>query len=241
MSTAQERLESALLETGMMNERFVEMIRDGEVDSEFVKAALENFRKAVNPEPIPVKHRYVLGLLFSEDASRVLLVWKNRPAWQNGKLNGIGGKIEPGETPLQAMDREFVEETYFVGYANLATDEIEKPYWQYVGRRSREAIVEGQDESYEMFVFAATIPDVRHVLLLEDVLAGPNGYNLVFELPMKVDPNREEIIALPLNREILTRRGVPGLAWVVDISLQAIRENFTFEVQDPPMYPEDDE
>lgn len=54
---------------------------------------------------------YVLGLAFDADAENVLLIRKNRPDWQAGKLNGAGGKVEPGETPLQAMIREFQEET----------------------------------------------------------------------------------------------------------------------------------
>jgi 8-oxo-dGTP diphosphatase len=53
---------------------------------------------------------YVCGFLFSPDRTRVLLIRKKRPAWQAGKLNGVGGKIEPGETALQAMRREFREE-----------------------------------------------------------------------------------------------------------------------------------
>jgi 8-oxo-dGTP diphosphatase len=53
---------------------------------------------------------YVCGFLFSRDRSRVLLIRKRRPAWQAGKLNGLGGKIEPGETALDAMRREFREE-----------------------------------------------------------------------------------------------------------------------------------
>jgi 8-oxo-dGTP diphosphatase len=53
---------------------------------------------------------YVCGFLFSPDRQRVLLIRKLRPAWQAGKLNGIGGKIEPGETPIRAMRREFREE-----------------------------------------------------------------------------------------------------------------------------------
>ena len=53
---------------------------------------------------------YACGFLFSADRSRVLLIRKNRPAWQAGKLNGIGGKIERGETPADAMRREFREE-----------------------------------------------------------------------------------------------------------------------------------
>ena len=53
---------------------------------------------------------YACGFLFSADRSRVLLIRKRRPAWQAGKLNGLGGKIEPGESPLDAMRREFREE-----------------------------------------------------------------------------------------------------------------------------------
>lgn len=53
---------------------------------------------------------YVCGFLFSPDRSRVVLIRKNRPVWQAGKLNGVGGKIEPGETPHDAMVREFREE-----------------------------------------------------------------------------------------------------------------------------------
>jgi 8-oxo-dGTP diphosphatase len=53
---------------------------------------------------------YVCGFLFSPERTRVLLIRKNRPAWQAGRLNGLGGKIEPGETPHQAMVREFREE-----------------------------------------------------------------------------------------------------------------------------------
>lgn len=54
---------------------------------------------------------YVLGFAFSEDASRVAFIRKNRPAWQAGKLNGVGGKLETGETPVGAMRREFWEES----------------------------------------------------------------------------------------------------------------------------------
>lgn len=55
--------------------------------------------------------RYVAGFMFSRDKSLVLLVEKMTPAWQRGLLNGIGGKIEAGEAPIEAMIREFAEET----------------------------------------------------------------------------------------------------------------------------------
>jgi len=43
--------------------------------------------------------------------SGILLILKNKPAWQVGKLNLVGGKIEPGEEPGQAALRELKEET----------------------------------------------------------------------------------------------------------------------------------
>lgn len=55
--------------------------------------------------------QYVNGFLFSQDASKVALITKDRPIWQSGKINGIGGKIEENELPLDAMIREFKEET----------------------------------------------------------------------------------------------------------------------------------
>lgn len=56
------------------------------------------------------KKRYVAGFLFSHDSSRVVLILKERPDWQKGFLNGVGGKIEAGESPAEAMRREFREE-----------------------------------------------------------------------------------------------------------------------------------
>ena len=58
---------------------------------------------------------HVVGFCFSEDLTRVVLIRKARPAWQAGKLNGVGGRIEPGETSLAAMCREFREETEYAG------------------------------------------------------------------------------------------------------------------------------
>ena len=68
--------------------------------------------------------RYVVGLVFSEDAQRVLLVYKTaactisslRETW-----NGIGGKIEKNELPSVAMRRECQEETG-----------LDSPEWQLI-------------------------------------------------------------------------------------------------------------
>jgi len=54
--------------------------------------------------------KYVAGFLFTEDLQNVWLIQKEKPFWQRGMFNGIGGKVEPGETPYAAMVREFKEE-----------------------------------------------------------------------------------------------------------------------------------
>jgi 8-oxo-dGTP pyrophosphatase MutT (NUDIX family) len=54
---------------------------------------------------------YVVGFMYSRLQDKIVLVQKQKPAWQKNLLNGIGGKIEDSETPLNAMVREFFEET----------------------------------------------------------------------------------------------------------------------------------
>ena len=66
-----------------------------------------------------MKMKYVAGFMYSEDEQQVALIKKIKPDWQKGLLNGIGGKIEKGENPMDAMIREFKEET---GYDSLYID-----------------------------------------------------------------------------------------------------------------------
>lgn len=54
--------------------------------------------------------KYVLGLMFDDACSSVVLIRKDKPAWQAGLFNGVGGSIETDESPLMAMIREFKEE-----------------------------------------------------------------------------------------------------------------------------------
>lgn len=53
---------------------------------------------------------YVVGFVFDHERQRVVLVRKNRPTFQAGLLNGVGGKIEPGESNFSAIKRECAEE-----------------------------------------------------------------------------------------------------------------------------------
>jgi 8-oxo-dGTP diphosphatase len=54
---------------------------------------------------------YVVGFLFSPSLGQLVLVEKKHPEWQAGRFNGVGGKVEEGETFHDAMVREFREET----------------------------------------------------------------------------------------------------------------------------------
>jgi len=55
--------------------------------------------------------KYVVGFLFDSNRGIVALINKKRgPDSIIGKWNGIGGKVEVGETYLDAMRREFKEE-----------------------------------------------------------------------------------------------------------------------------------
>lgn len=62
---------------------------------------------------------YVVGFSFNEARYAVILVQKQKPQWQRGLLNGVGGKIEKGEKPIEAMVREFAEEA---GVPTLESD-----------------------------------------------------------------------------------------------------------------------
>ena len=60
----------------------------------------------------PVVTEYVVGFCFDPSLHHVVLVRKNRPEWQKGRLNGVGGHIEESDPDAKyAMDREFGEET----------------------------------------------------------------------------------------------------------------------------------
>lgn len=69
--------------------------------------------------------KYVVGFIFDSNIEHILLINKNRPAWQNGFVNGLGGKIEDGESITQATVREIKEE------CGLLTDQ-EK--WIHIGQ-----------------------------------------------------------------------------------------------------------
>ena len=58
-----------------------------------------------------IQEKYTVAFIFNTTMSKVLLVHKQKPEWQLGKVNGIGGKYEEGETGEQCIQRETREES----------------------------------------------------------------------------------------------------------------------------------
>lgn len=109
-----ERLGSS--EFGPLSDRasFLECVKTlrelGEAKTPLASKA-DNAQGQTDSTPRPLSEaRYVVGFLFDASFQAVALIRKNKPEWQAGLLNGIGGKIEVGEMPMEAMHREFKEE-----------------------------------------------------------------------------------------------------------------------------------
>lgn len=120
-----------------------------------------------------MKKYYVAGFLFSEDYSKIVLIRKNKPAWQAGALNGVGGKIElSDDSPLMAMIREFKEETgmevkSWVEFCKLTGKDFEVYFFKATGDISKvqtmeEEKIETHDTSY---VYAEELIQNLHWLI----------------------------------------------------------------------------
>jgi len=146
---------------------------------------------------------YVGGFLFSEDRKHVALIEKLRPKWQAGKLNAIGGKVETKEengvvthieTPLEAMVREFQEETGVF---------VPQDQWKY---RAHLVI----PEVAEVFFFAAfsdVIGDVKtveeekvNIYRVDDVIFGVNRSTFDKEKP--IIENLKWLIPLCMDKAV---------------------------------------
>lgn len=96
--------------------------------------------------------KYTVCFLFTDNGDRVLMQRKDRTQFA-GRYNGVGGKIEPSETPLEGARREIREETgadvqdlIWLGTLTLPTDCC---------------LPAGEDNvDCELNFFAGTVPDV---------------------------------------------------------------------------------
>lgn len=74
---------------------------------------------------------YVIGFITDEANQNIILMLKQKPEHLKGKWNGVGGKIEGGEKPHQAMAREILEE---IGLSVLVLPEQEFVFMRYTNK-----------------------------------------------------------------------------------------------------------
>lgn len=58
-----------------------------------------------------LQYTHSLAFIFNQSLDRVILIQKQRPSWQKGLWNGLGGKVEPRENLLECVKREVHEES----------------------------------------------------------------------------------------------------------------------------------
>lgn len=140
---------------------------------------------------------YVLGLAFSENGKDILLIQKTKPEWQAGKLNGIGGKVEPYEGFNCAMVREFLEETEL--YTTVAQ-------WDYIGKLKGRDWNGGTFTVYVYTLFHDDIcffksPTEEQVRLIpvESLERYPHIPNLDWLVPMALNHHAEKTQSIHLK------------------------------------------
>lgn len=97
--------------------------------------------------------QYVLGFVFNTSMTEVVLMRKNRPIEQQGKLNGVGGKVEDGESSMEAMIRECQEET------TLNID-----LWKMIGSINDQAV----DNTFNVDVYMAVVGNISEASTTTD-------------------------------------------------------------------------
>lgn len=106
--------------------------------------------------------KYVLAFAFTPDLKQVALIRKEKPAWQAGKINGIGGKVEPEEAWTTAMTREFKEET---GVYVLQEQWLE--FAVLFGRKEAMPGARGLGDSWAVKCFCVMNEDISKVKTME--------------------------------------------------------------------------
>jgi 8-oxo-dGTP diphosphatase len=137
--------------------------------------------------------RYVVGFLFCEDDPDGIEVWlirKQRPSWQRGKLNGIGGKVEPGESGAMAMTREFREET------GLDLSWTHDDYFLTIGNSTDPKV--GSDKPWRVDFFSMTVP---------------------YDTFMRVQTVTDEQCTRLRVRDLERWGVVPNLLWLIPLAL----------------------
>ena len=126
------------------------------------------------------KTLYVLGFLFDKEVSNVVLIEKNRPDWQKGKLNGIGGRVEELETSYDAMIREFREET--------GLDITDWKHFTTIG-----------EEHYEISCYVSFSDSINKVVTMTDEIVFVHSIEKIWTENFPMVPNLLKLISLAMS------------------------------------------
>lgn len=124
---------------------------------------------------------YCVGFAFY--GTDVILINKARPAFQKGLFNGVGGKIEFGESAFQAMVREFFEETKTLTHIQQ---------WKYLGYLN-DTVLSG----VKVHVFYTTLTDEQYRFLVT------NNYLLNSDEPVRPVNIYEELNFLNITGKLM--------------------------------------
>lgn len=148
---------------------------------------------------------YALGFAFDETLRHVVLLKKAKPEWAAGMWNGPGGKVEPGETPLEAMVREFKEEAGVLIPQNqwLTLGAFQRPGWfvQCFAARTN-AIFQAQTMEKEKVTIYPVHEYLANTILEEDTHSGLECAWLVpYARRFLLHPDRHnEFVSVPVDQ-----------------------------------------
>jgi len=134
-----------------------------------------------------MKQVYVCGFAIYPPRWVLLVRKKFGPSAVVGRLNGVGGKVEEGESPLQAMRREFREET-------LGIDVLED--------RWRSGVIL-EASHWEVHFFSTNVEMDKGPPPENDVGEEMNRYPLKNLSRLDVVPNLHWLLPLCIDRDVL--------------------------------------
>ncbi len=113
------------------------------------------------------------------------MIEKLKPEWQKGRLNGVGGKVEEGEDPFDAMVREFREETG-----------VEMHAWEHLADMGNVGVWNANENEWDCQIYWAKSYHYINVQSTTDEKVGIYKFNDVVTNQLDVLPNLRFLVPL---------------------------------------------
>jgi 8-oxo-dGTP diphosphatase len=170
--------------------------------------------------------KYCVGYLFNDDGSKLALILKQHPAWQKGKWNGIGGKLELlRRSSLCEIHEEIIPSTT-IKYPdqNREYSDIDYRYETPYEAMVREFREETGVEFHDWIPFAVTHGPSEYDLDNWEVHYFKGFSSMAQNKIRWVDTTDEIPVVFPLNA--LPTNLVPHNNWLIPMSLNSDRRIF---------------